>query len=71
MITLIVDKYPYPQTIINIDEFGFKNHPYKDKKKNCVIRKDCSTHPCFRDYIDGYHISVVAAVALSNIDLTP
>ena len=66
-----VNKCPYPQIILNMDESGFISRPYKDKKKNCVIRRDCSTHPCFRDSIDGYHISVVAAVTLSGVALTP
>lgn len=64
-------KCPYPPIIINVDESGFIRRPCKNKSKNCVFRKDCPCNPCFRDADDGNHVSVVGAVTLSGIALTP
>lgn len=64
-------KSPRPCLIINVDESGFIQRPLKNSSKNCVISRDCSTKPCFREYSDWNHVSVVAAVTLSGIPLKP
>lgn len=66
-----IDVCPVPSVIINLDETGFIKRPYKNAYRNCVYVKHCSIEPRFVDYKDGNHISVVAAISLSNNQLLP
>ena len=54
-----------------MDESGFIQRPYKNTSRNCVYIKTCSVAPCFSDYIDGNHVSVVFKLLLISTTINP
>jgi hypothetical protein len=60
-----------PDLVINMDESGFSQRPWKGKRKNCVFLMDSPVKPSFRDEPDANHVTIVGAVTLAGYPLAP
>jgi hypothetical protein len=67
----IRSKMVHPDLIINMDEVGFSKRMMKGITKNCVFSTTLKVEPRFLEKQDSNHVSIVPAITVSGLTLTP
>jgi hypothetical protein len=60
-----------PAQLLNMDETGFAARPWMGKKKEVVYALDCKVGATWRQKADQKHVSLVATIALSPVQIKP